>query len=147
VFACDNCTPGHAGQWKIVLLGILAVGFLLLLGVVIRATWRGWTAARRASAAALLLMTLGAGCASFPVSAERSDCGTAVAASRERGWPSDASLDRVQRACKRQGLAWVHRGQALFVAAGLAILAAAFVAESPEVGLVDLECSTVSISA
>lgn len=124
MLGCDNCTPGQAGQWKAVLVGILLASAFALAGVLIWAVRRGWTRVSGAVTVALLLAIAGAGSAGFPVTGEGAICGTAVAASRERGWPTDASLDRFQLACKREGQSFVRRGQVLFLASAVALTAA-----------------------
>src|SRR4051812_3160505 len=112
MFACDNCTPGQAGHWKVVLIAIVLVAAFALLAQVLRALRRGWTVASRVAAVALLLAVLGAGSAVVPVSGDGAYCGSAVAASRERG----VGLDRAQLACRRNGETFVHAGQLLLAA-------------------------------
>lgn len=123
VFACDNCIPGDAGRWGTVLVALVG-GFLLASAGWIGIVWTwGWTGRRAASGAALLLALVASVGARWPVTAESAWCGSAVSASRLRGWPSDRALDRVQQACKSAGETRLHQSQGLALAAVLCAIA------------------------
>jgi hypothetical protein len=111
MFACDNCIPAGSGHWKVALAGIILVGLFALAVVVVWALRRGWSAANWLITVGLLLAVLGAVSAGFPVDGE-----TAIAASRERGWPDPSQLNS-----RRNGEIFVHLGQLLLVAAATAM--------------------------
>jgi hypothetical protein len=98
----------------------------LAWGFAARAEGRRWGGALRVAAAALaawpaLGLALGA-----TVTFDGAICGSALAASLERGIPNDAALDHYQAGCKARGAAIV-RGVGAYGAAalGAVVLAAA----------------------
>jgi hypothetical protein len=129
--ACDNCVPGDASGWylPLALLGVVAA--LLAYGAYRLALRR--SARRRAvTLGAAWLLLLGPVGAVLALTGHLRwhgvECGSALAASLERGVPTDAALDAAQRGCKDTGryvvraAAWGGGGLAL---AGLVAVAAA----------------------
>ncbi|HBX76667.1 MAG TPA: hypothetical protein DEG43_03385 [Acidimicrobiaceae bacterium] len=124
MLACDNCIPGNYGRWGAVLIAFFVVGLALETVVLARSITRGWSLGRFVLVVALALAAVGSASARFSMTVDGTHCGSALATSRERGWPTDAALDRIQTACRDSGIARVHIAQRLAVVSILAFLLA-----------------------
>lgn len=130
MMTCMNCIPGSYGRWGAILVVVFLVGIVLEVGIVALLIKRRLSPAIVALAVAVLLAMVGSGSARFAVTTDRTLCGSALAASRMRGVPTDAALDRWQLACQAAGTKRVHTAQQLAVASSCAfILAMGFAAE------------------